>query len=184
MRSSRRYARTCGSSPARRSNQTTLPCFACAGTAQPLADVDLDAPVARLVDVVGGRNEKLALAAAGGPDLPAGNADLDEEALHPLGALCRQQVVRLKVANGIGVPDDHDVRDGSLLQLRQDIFQLRFRFVGQLVSGGNEIKQKRGWPGGQGFERDNERLAHFGVRKLRNLGLPCGEPARRKRLVW
>src|SRR6267143_4896136 len=117
MRSSRRYARTCGSSPARRSNQTTLPCFACAGPAQPLADVDLDAPVARLVDVVGGRHEKLALAAAGGLDLPGRNADLDEEALHPLGALCRQQGVRFKLADGIGMSGDHDVRDGSLLQL-------------------------------------------------------------------
>src|SRR5882762_2427752 len=157
MRSSRRYARTCGSSPARRSNQTTLPCFACAGTAQPLADVDFDAPVARLIDVVGGRHDKLALAAAGGLDLPARNTDLDEEALHTLGALCREQIVRLKVANGIGMPDDHDVRDGSLLQGRQDLFQLLFRFVGHLVSGGNEVKQKRGWPGRQGLERDIER---------------------------
>src|SRR6267378_4685372 len=154
MRSSRRYERTCGSSPARRSNQTTLPCFACAGTARPLADADLDAPVARLVGVVGGRHEKLALAAPRGLDLRAGNADLDEEALHPLGALCRQQVVRFKLTDGIGVPDDHDVRDGSLLQLCQDLFQLLFRFVGELVSGGNEVKQERGWPGGQGLERD------------------------------
>src|SRR5207302_9281488 len=137
----------CASSPARRSNRTTLPCFACAGTA--LADVDLDAPVARLVDVVGGRHEKLALAAAGGLDLPAGNADLDEKALHPLGALCRQQIVRLKLVNGIGVPDDHDVRDGSQLQLRQDLFQLLFRCVGQLVGGGHEVEQKLGWRGGQ-----------------------------------
>src|SRR5438552_14371635 len=113
MRSSRRYERTCGSSPAPRSNQTTLPCFACAGTEQPLADVDLDAPVARLVDVVGGRHEKLALAAAGGLDLPGGNSDLGEEDLHPIGALCRQQVVRFKLADGIGVPDDHDVGEGS-----------------------------------------------------------------------
>jgi len=52
-----RCERTYASSPALRSNQTTLPCFACAGTAQALADVDLDAPVARLVDVVGGRHE-------------------------------------------------------------------------------------------------------------------------------
>src|SRR5256885_8774446 len=81
MRSSRRYERTCASSPAPRSNQTTLPCFACAGTALLLADVDLDAPVARLVDVVGGRHEKLALAAARGLDLRARNADLDKEAL-------------------------------------------------------------------------------------------------------
>src|SRR5437016_12286944 len=139
MRSSRRYVPTYASSPARRSNQTTLPCFACAGTAQPLTDVDLDAPVARLVDVVGGRHEKLALAAAGGLDLSGGNADLDEKALHPLGTLCRQQIVRLKLANGIGVPDDHDVRDGSQLQLRQDLFQLLFRCVGQLVGGGNEV---------------------------------------------
>src|SRR5437762_12503902 len=91
MRSSRRYERTCGNSPAPRSNQTTLPCFACAGTAQLLADADLDAPVARLVDVVGGRHKKLALAAAGGLDLPGGNADLDKEALYPLGTPCRQQ---------------------------------------------------------------------------------------------
>src|SRR5256885_13373032 len=111
MRSSRRYVPTYASSPARRSNQTTLPCFACAGTAQPLADVDLDAPVARLVDVVGGRHEKLALAAAGGLDLPAGNAALDEEALHPFGALCRQQIVRLKIANGIRMSGDHAVLD-------------------------------------------------------------------------
>src|SRR2546427_5720170 len=77
MRSSRRYMRTYASSPARRSNQTTLPCFACAGTALLLADVDLDAPVARLVDVVGGRHEKLALAATRGLDLRARNADPD-----------------------------------------------------------------------------------------------------------
>src|SRR5712692_1745691 len=142
MRSSRRYARTCGSSPARRSNQTTLPCFACAGTALPLADVDLDAPVARLVDVVGGRHEELALAAAGSLDLPGGNADLDEKALHPLGTLYRQQIVRLRFANGVGMPGDHDVRDGSLLQRRQDLFQLLFRFVGELVGSGYEVKQK------------------------------------------
>src|SRR5437667_11365017 len=93
MRSSRRYVPTYASSPARRSNQTTLPCFACAGTAQPLADVDFDAPVARLVDVVGGRHEKLALAAARGLDLRAGNADPDKEARHPLRTPCRQQTV-------------------------------------------------------------------------------------------
>src|SRR3989441_1199508 len=183
MRSSRRYMRTYASSPARRSNQTTLPCFACGGTAVLLADVDLDAPVARLVDVVGGRHEKLALAATRGLDLRARNADLDKEALHPLGTPCRQQIVPLRLANGIGMPDDHDVRDGSLLQRRQDLFQLPFRFVGQLVGGGNEVKQKRGGPGRQGFERDTERLAHFGVRKLRNLGFPARQPARRERLV-
>src|SRR5256712_7142653 len=133
MRATAQYVGTYASSPARQSNQTTLPCFACAGTAQPLADVDFDAPVARLVDVVGGRHEKLALAAAGSLDLPGGNSDLGEEALHPLGALCRQQVVRFNLADGIGVPDDHDVGEGSLLQLCQDLFQLLFRFVGQLV---------------------------------------------------
>src|SRR5205823_3935693 len=102
MRSSRRYERSCGDSRAPRSNQTTLPCFACAGTAQLLADVDLDAPVARLVDVVGGRHEKLALAAAGGLDLHGGNADLDKEALYPLGTPCRQQIVpRGHAANGL-----------------------------------------------------------------------------------
>src|SRR5947199_10274127 len=105
MRSSRRYVRTYASSPARRSNQTTLPCFACAGTAQALADVDLDAPVARLVDAVGGRHEKLALAAAGSLDLPGGHADLGEEALHPLGALCRHQAVRLTLAAGTRVTE-------------------------------------------------------------------------------
>src|SRR6266850_8185838 len=183
MRSSRRYARTCGGSRARRSNRTTLPCYACDGTALPLADVDLDAAVARLVDVVGGWNEKLALAAARSLDLPGRNADLDEEALGPLGALCRQQIVRLTLANGIGMPDDHDVRNRSLLQLREDPFQLVLRFVGQLVGGGHEVKQEAGWPGGQGFERHTERLAHFGVRKLRNLGLAARQPARRKRLV-
>src|SRR2546427_4951792 len=161
MRSSRRCVRTYASSPARRSNQTTLPCFACAGTAQPLADVDFDAPVARLVDVVGGRHEKLALAAAGGLDLRARNADLDKEALHPLGTPCRQQIVPLRLANGIGMPDDHDVRDGSLLQRRQDLFQLAFRFVGQLVGGGNEVKQKRGGPGRQGFERSEEHTSEL-----------------------
>src|SRR5947199_267919 len=87
MRSSRRYVRTYASSPARRSNQTTLPCFACAGTAQPLADVDLDAPVARLVDVIGGRHEELALAAAGGRVLPGGDGGVDKEALHPRGGV-------------------------------------------------------------------------------------------------
>src|SRR2546428_7988253 len=99
MRSSRRYVRTYASSPARRSNQTTLPCFACAGTAQPLADVDFDAPVARLVDVVGGRHQKLALAPAGSLDLPAGNSHLGEEAPHPLRALCPQPAVRFKPAD-------------------------------------------------------------------------------------
>src|SRR5437016_12391628 len=102
MRSSGRYSRTCASSPERRSNQTTLPCFACAGTAQPLAHVDLDAPVARLVDVVGGRHEKLALAAAGGLDLSGGNANVDEEALHPLGTLRREQIVRRSEERRVG----------------------------------------------------------------------------------
>src|SRR5437879_11780670 len=108
MRSSRRYVRTYASSPARRSNQTTLPCFACAGTAQPLADVDFDAPVARLVDVVGGRHEKLALAAAGGLDLRARNANLDKEALHPLVTPGRQPIVPLSLPNALGTPDHHD----------------------------------------------------------------------------
>src|SRR5207245_10490487 len=99
MRSSRRYVPTYASSPARRSNQTTLPCFACAGTAQPLADVAFDAPVARLVDVVGGRHENLALAAAGGLDLRARNADLDEEALHPLGAPSWHEIGSLRSPN-------------------------------------------------------------------------------------
>src|SRR3989442_2072594 len=177
MRSSRRYARTYASSPARRSNQTTLPCFACAGTAQALADVDLDAPVARLVDAVGGRHEKLALAAAGSLDLAGGNADLGEEALHPLGALCRQQVVRFKLADGIGVPDDHDVRDGSPLQLCQDLCQLLLRFVGQLVGAPHEVKQKRGRAGGQGFWRDCERMVTFVLRKLVPFVTPAPQPA-------
>src|SRR5256885_16042976 len=102
MRSSRRYVPTYASSPARRSNQTTLPCFACAGTAQPLADVDFDAPVARLVDVVGGRHEKLALAPTRGLDLRARNAGLDKEALHPLGPPCRQRIVPPRLANALG----------------------------------------------------------------------------------
>src|SRR2546426_12590906 len=127
MRSSRRYMRTYASSPARRSNQTTLPCFACAGTALLLADVDLDAPVARLVDVVGGRHEKLALAATRGLDLRAGNSDLGEEALHPPGALCRQQGGRFKLADAIGVPAHHDVGEGSLLHPCPGLFQLLFR---------------------------------------------------------
>src|SRR5437879_13736862 len=127
MRSSRRYVRTYASSPARRSNQTTLPCFACAGTAQPLADVDFDAPVARLVDVVGGRHEKLALAAARGLDLRAGNADLDKAALHPLGTPCRQQIVPLRLANSHAMPGYDDVRDVTLHQRLIVILTLHFR---------------------------------------------------------
>ena len=71
-----------------------------------LADVDLDAPVARLVDLVLGADQGLALAAPGGGDAPGRNADLDEKPLHRLGALRREAVVGEQFANGIGVADD------------------------------------------------------------------------------
>src|SRR2546423_15155170 len=117
MRSSQRYVRTYASSPARRSNQTTLPCFACAGTALLLADVDLDAPVARLVDVVGGRHEKLALAAAGGLDLSGGEADLHEETPPPPPTPCPPHNVLLQPPQRFRVPRGPEV-PGALPLLR------------------------------------------------------------------
>src|SRR5437879_13858319 len=115
----------------------------------------------RLYDVSAEREAHRAFASSVGLNLRATNAVLDTEALPPLGTPCRQQIVPLRLANSIGMPDDHDVRDGSLLQRRQGLFQLPFRFVSQLVSGGDEVKQKRGRPGRQGFERDTERLANL-----------------------
>src|ERR1700741_3661491 len=93
------------------SRQTTSPCSACAGTGPlrarrfPSTHVDLDAPVARLVDAVVGLHHRPPLAAACGADVDGGD-HLGDQALTPaLGALPQKLIVVRVVAAAVAVPD-------------------------------------------------------------------------------
>src|SRR6186713_2976371 len=74
-----------------------------------LADVDLHAPIARLGDVVLGRHEELALAAARRLDALAGQTAFDQELAHAIGARARQLVIEVEGAHRVGMADHHDV---------------------------------------------------------------------------
>src|SRR5262249_29135470 len=80
----RRSVSRSAASPTASSNPTTWRSSCCAGRG--LADVDLDAAVARLRDLGGGRNLGLARAAGRHPDPHLANPELDQLLAAALGA--------------------------------------------------------------------------------------------------
>src|SRR5262249_16694208 len=146
----------------------------CAGRAEPqpavrapLADVDLDAAVARLGDLIGGRRLGLALAPPRHPGSSPRGARLPEPAAPALRAPGREGVVVGNRAHAIRVADDDDFRRRPASDLGEelvdDLLGLRREVVGVLEKIEVEGHRSRRL----GRERRAEGLPDFRLRGLR-----------------
>src|SRR6185312_2973749 len=115
--------------------------------------------------LVGGGDEELALAAPARLDALGRNAAFHQHLAHALGARERKPVVVAARADGIRVPDHHDVGERPALDLGEHVLELALGGARELVAVGQEIEEEARRCGGERGERRAEARLHVRFRE-------------------